>query len=153
MGESVNGHFGIVSVDVLDSREKRINVIFGQIDGDSGGGGGGIEIAHVAQMMPGDTFLNSCDAPIPHLVTYTDMCRSGDAVYAEFWGIHVMWPHQDRPPCDLGDLVDRTLRIEYGIDRPGYEEFGFPARPPGSRSYLLPRCHDWVIPSPSPARV
>ena len=123
-GENVKGFFGIVSVDVLDAREKRIGVNFGRIDD---GGEWGIEIAHVAQMVPGDTFLSTCDVrPAPHMVTYTDMYRSGDAVYAEFWGIHHLWTYQDPRPCDPGDLVDRTLQIEYGIDLPGYEEFGFP---------------------------
>lgn len=119
-GAQSEGVFDITHVDVLDAQEKRISVNFRSAWSESS------DIAHTAQMVPGATFLVSCEAErTPHLVTYTDLYVLGNATYAEFWGIHPTWAHSDPRPCDLAETVDRTLKIDYDIDLPRYDEFGF----------------------------
>lgn len=119
-GARGEGFFDITHVDVIDAQEKRISVGFRSAWSESP------DIAHTAQMVPGATFLVSCEAErTPHLVTYTDLYASGNATYAEFWGIHPTWAHSDPRPCGLAETVDRTLKIDYDIDLPRYDEFGF----------------------------
>lgn len=119
-GVKGEGFFDIAHADVIDAQEKRISVDFRSAWSESS------DIAHTAQMVPGATFLVSCEAErTPHLVTYTDLYVSGNSTYAEFWGIHPAWAHSDPRPCDLAETVDRTLKIDYDIDLPGYDEFGF----------------------------
>lgn len=108
-------------MDVLDAQEKRISVNFGPPPPWGSG-----DVIHAAQMVPGDTFLTNCEAKAtPHLVTYTDLHASGSSLYAEFWGVHPVWERSDPRPCDLAETVDRSLRIDYDIGLPGYDEFGF----------------------------
>lgn len=114
--------FDVAHVEVLDAQEKRISVDFGLQKGRGDAG----RLVHTAQMVPGDTFLTGCEEwQTPHLVTFTDLYASGDSTYAEFWGVHPAWAHSDPRPCDLAETVDRTLKMDYDIDLPGYAEFGF----------------------------
>lgn len=120
-GVKGEGFFDIAHADVIDAQEKRISVGFAP-EYPPGSG----DLVYTAQMVPGATFLTGCGVKdTPHLVTYTDLYVSGNATYAEFWGIHPAWAHSDPRPCDLAETVERTLKIDYDIDLPGYDEFGF----------------------------
>lgn len=80
---------------------------------------------YTAELKPDDTFLQ-CSNPwlTGHLVLYSGLYEHEGTTYAEFWGLHPYVP-PELFPCELPKMYERSLRTDYEIILPKYEEFGF----------------------------
>ena len=110
--------FNIAGVRITDKDSKTIQVDFAESEEDP-------SVTYSAKLKPNDSFL-SCINPWKgtHLVYYTDLFEYENKTYAEFWGLHPYTP-PELFPCDLPKLWEQSLRHDYDILIPEYEEFGF----------------------------
>lgn len=113
--------FNVENIKILDKNSKTIQVDFNEsqdIDTPS-------NIIYTAKLKPNDTYL-SCVNPwkSTHLVRYVDLYEYENKTYAEFWGLHPYTP-SELFPCDLPKILESSLKINYDILLPKYEEFGF----------------------------
>jgi len=114
--------FNIINMKVIDKNSKTIRVDFN----DSSDRDADINIIYSTELHPGDTFVSQCvdHRKSTHLVKYTDLYEYENKTYAEFWGLHPFTP-PELFPCDLPKILDASLRINYDISLPEYDEFGF----------------------------
>ena len=112
--------FNISGVRILDKNSKTIQVDFAESEDNP-------SVIYSAKLKPNDSFL-SCINPWKgtHLVYYTDLFEYENRTYVEFWGLHPYTP-PEMFPCDLPKLWEQSLRYDYEILIPEYEEFGFVA--------------------------
>ena len=112
--------FNIAGVRITDRDSKTIQVDFAESQDSP-------IVVYSAKLEPNDSFL-SCINPWKgtHLVYYTGLFEYENKAYAEFWGLHPYTP-PELFPCDLPKLWEQSLRHNYDILIPEYEEFGFAA--------------------------
>ena len=112
--------FNIADVRITDRDSKTIEIDFAESEESP-------SMIYSAKLKPNDSFL-SCINPWKgtHLVYYTDLFEYQNKTYAEFWGLHPYTP-PELFPCDLPKLWEQSLRHDYDILIPEYEEFGFTA--------------------------
>ena len=112
--------FNIAGVRITDRDSKTIEIDFAESEESP-------SVIYSAKLKPNDSFL-SCINPWKgtHLVYYTDLFEYQNKTYAEFWGLHPYTP-PELFPCDLPKLWEQSLRHDYDILIPEYEEFGFAA--------------------------
>ena len=110
--------FNIAGVKITDKDSKTIQVDFAESQDLP-------DVTYSAKLKPNDSFL-SCINPweSTHLVYYTGLFEYENRTYAEFWGLHPYTP-PELFPCDLPKLWEQSLRHDYDILIPEYEEFGF----------------------------
>jgi len=113
--------FNIENMKIIDKNSKVIQVDFNDsqdIDINS-------NVIYTAQLTPGDDYV-SCINPwkSTHLVRYMDLYEYENKTYAEFWGLHPFTP-PELFPCDMPKIIETSLKINYDIPLPEYEEFGF----------------------------
>ena len=110
--------FNIAGVKITDKDSKTIHVDFAESQDSP-------DVIYSAKLKPNDSFL-SCINPweSTHLVYYTGLFEYENRTYAEFWGLHPYTP-PELFPCDLPKLWEQSLRYDYDILIPEYEEFGF----------------------------
>lgn len=111
--------FDISAIYIIDEKSKKIEIHFAEYDNP-------VDILHVEEIHPGDTFLTGCtdDLEPVHLFQYMDMYNQNDITYVELWGIHPLTSSQ-LVPCDLATTIQESLQIDYDIYLPSYDEFGF----------------------------
>jgi len=115
--------FNIINMKVIDKNSKTIRVDFNDLrDKDAD-----INIIYSTKLQIGDTFVSHCvdNRKSTHLVKYTDLYEYENKTYAEFWGLHPFTP-PELFPCDLPKILESSLRINYDISLPKYDEFEFP---------------------------
>jgi len=120
-GKSDVQWFNVENITILDKNSKTIQVDFNEssdIEPSS-------NIIYTAKLTPGDGYV-SCVNPWKgtHLVRYVDLFEYENKTYAEFWGLHPFSP-PELFPCDVPKIIETSLRINYDISLPEYEEFGF----------------------------
>ena len=113
--------FNVENIKILDKNSKTIQVDFNEsqdINTPS-------DIIYTAKLTPGDDYV-SCVNPwkISHLVRYVDLFEYKNKTYAEFWGLHPFTP-PELFPCDVSKFIETSLKINYDISLPKYDEFGF----------------------------
>jgi hypothetical protein len=113
--------FNIENMKIIDKNSKTIQVDFNDSKGDDMPS----NIIYTTNLKPNDTFL-SCVNPwkSTHLVRYMDLYEHENKTYAEFWGLHPFTP-PELFPCDMPKIIETSLKINYDIPLPEYEEFGF----------------------------
>ncbi len=114
--------FNIENMKIIDKNSKTIRVDFNDLrDRDAD-----INIIYSTELHLGDTFVSHCvdHRKSTHLVKYTDLYEYENKTYAEFWGLHPFTP-PELFPCDLPKIIDASLKINYDLFLPEYEEFGF----------------------------
>ena len=113
--------FNIKNVKIVDENSKTIQVDFYESQKNNGSS----SPIYTAKLKPNDTFL-SCMTPwnSAHLVQYTDLYEYENKTYAEFWGLHPYVP-PELLPCEQPKIFEYSLRTNYDIVLPKYEEFGF----------------------------
>jgi len=114
--------FNIINMKIIDKNSKIIHLDFNDsLDRDAD-----TNIVYSAELQLGDTFVSHCrdSSKSTHLVKYTDLYEYENKTYAEFWGLHPFTP-PELFPCDLPKILESSLRINYDISLPEYEEFGF----------------------------
>ena len=126
------GTYHVGAVLLTDGYLDKIRVNFH--DYDTGGRDGIVHeyaadeqggIVHVADMVPGDTYVecNPYRQNVFHLVEYTGTFDLNGTRMAEFWAAHI-WPQPpELSPCDAKKTISRSLRIDYDLGLPPYEEF------------------------------
>jgi len=114
--------FNIENMKIIDKNSKTIRVDFNESQYDDTP----TNIIYSAELQIGDTFVSHCvdNRESTHLVKYTDLYEYENKTYAEFWGLHPFTP-PELFPCDLPKILESSLRINYDISLPEYEEFGF----------------------------
>jgi len=120
-GKSDTQWFNIENMKILDKNSKIIQVDFNDSKGDDMPS----NIIYTTKLKPNDTFL-SCVNPwkSTHLVQYMDLYEYENKTYAEFWGLHPFTP-PELFPCDMPKIIETSLKINYDIPLPEYDQFGF----------------------------
>ena len=114
--------FNIENMKIIDKNSKIIHLDFNDsLDRDAD-----TNIVYSVELQLGDMFVSHCrdSSKSTHLVKYTDLYEYENKTYAEFWGLHPFTP-PELFPCDLPKILESSLRINYDISLPEYEEFGF----------------------------
>ena len=113
--------FGIENLKIIDKASNVIRIDFNE----SNEWNAPSKIIYTVELSPDDTFL-SCLNPFKstHLVRYTGLYEFENRTYAELWGLHPYVP-SELFPCDTAKIVDSSLKINYDILLPEYEEFRF----------------------------
>ena len=111
--------FNISNVKIIDRNSKTIQVDFAESKDSP------TNVIYSVTLKPDDSFL-SCINPWKgtHLVYYTGLYKHENKTYAEFWGLHPYTP-PELFPCNVPKILEYSLRQEYNILLPEYEEFGF----------------------------
>ena len=120
-GKSDHVMFSITNIRIVDSNSETIQADFigSKESNDS------LDIVYTAKLKPNDTFLSCVDTrTVPHLVQYTGILKHEGKTYAEFWALHPYVP-PELFPCEEPKVFERSLRTDFGIILPKYEEFGF----------------------------
>ena len=114
--------FNIKNVKIVDENSKTVQVDFYEVQENNDDS---LNPIYTAKLKPSDTFL-SCVNPwnVKHLVQYTDIYEYENKTYAEFWGLHPYVP-PELFPCEPPKIFEYSLRTNYDIVLPKYEEFGF----------------------------
>lgn len=112
--------FNIYNVRIIDKNSKTIHVDFTESKDQNS-----TTPLYSAKLRPNDSFL-SCVNPwkSTHLVYFTDIYEYENKTYAEFWGLHPYTP-PELFPCNMPKILEHSLKINYDIVLPEYEEFGF----------------------------
>lgn len=121
-GKTDDRFFNIENMKILDFDSKKIQLDFNdslERDAES-------NVVYTAQLHPGDTFVSHCtdNRKSTHLVKYMDLYEYQNKTHAEFWGTHPFTP-PELFPCDLPRIIENSLKINYELDLPPYEEFEF----------------------------
>ncbi|MGI9567587.1 MAG: hypothetical protein ACR2LL_11325 [Nitrosopumilus sp.] len=121
-GKTDERFFNIESMQILDFDTKTVQLDFN----DSRDRDAESNIIYTAELRPGDTFVSHCvdNRKSTHLVKYMNLYEYQNRTYAEFWGVHPFTP-PELFPCDLPKIIENSLKIDYALDLPAYEEFRF----------------------------
>ncbi|WP_316504823.1 hypothetical protein [Nitrosopumilus sp.] len=121
-GKTDERFFNIENMKILDLESKIIQIDFN----DSRDKDAESNVIYTTQLKSGDTFVSHCvdDRRSTHLVKYMDLYEYQNKTYAEFWGVHPFTP-PELFPCDLPKIIENSLKTDYALDLPAYEEFGF----------------------------
>ena len=110
-------HVGEVLLTDVSSDKIRVNFYEYFVNGS--------EIIHVADMVPGDTYVdcNPYIRNVLHIVEYTGTFDMNGTGMAEFWAVHILPRPQELSPCDAEKVIRKSLQVDYDIDLPDYGEF------------------------------
>ncbi|BDQ30571.1 hypothetical protein NZNM25_07880 [Nitrosopumilus zosterae] len=113
--------FNVENMMILNKNSKTIQVDFYESKDNTSIS----NVIYTATLAPGDDYV-SCVSPWKpgHLVRYIDLFEYENKTYAEFWGLHPFTP-PELFPCDVQKILEYSLKTDYDISLPEYEEFGF----------------------------